>query len=68
MKSNTQQKIIHIHAKCDAFEFYEQIPENKAVQRLNTIKRNFLWSAQRSDKTDSLSVKTRVVNPELQFY
>jgi hypothetical protein len=62
-------KIIHIHAKCDAFEIWEQVPEKKAVQRLIKIRNNFKWWSNRGHPYDAgnLVVKTIVVNPELQF-
>jgi hypothetical protein len=62
------ERFIHIHAKCEAFEVFEQIPEGKAVNRLIKIRRNFEWSKNRTGfREDKLSVKTIVVNPELPF-
>lgn len=63
------QKFIHIHAKCDSFEIFEQVPQNKAVRRLENIKKNFQQlKSHHKSITDKLSVKTRVVNPELNFH
>lgn len=60
------EKFIHIHAKCNAFEIFEQVPEKKAVQRLTRIRRNFEWCLNRPNGyLDHLTVKTIVVNPEL---
>lgn len=61
-------KIIHIHAKCNAFEIFEQVVESKAVYRLNRIKSMFLFAKNRNKMIDDkLKVKTVVVNPELPF-
>lgn len=69
MKSNAPQKIIHIHAKCEAFEVYEQVPENKSVSRIIRIRNNFEWASRRIGvDAGKLTVKTAVINPELQFY
>ncbi len=71
-------KIIHIHAKCDQFEIFEQLPENKAVARLRLIKKMFNYTGDlitvgtknlgfkkiRND-SDKLIVKTKLVNPTL---
>jgi len=63
------EKFIHIHAKCNAFEIFEQVPEKRAVQRLIKIRRNFEWSLNRREyREDHLTVKTIVVNPEFQFH
>ncbi len=83
------KKLIHIHAKCDAFEIFEVVPENEAVNRLIGIRNNFIYCNERGVSTDQkkqnklrrrrgtgylishkdhLIVKTRVVNPELQFH
>lgn len=71
------EKLIHIHAKCNSFEIFEQVPERKAVQRLEVIKRMFLYGATfvRSGRrkivfknpNGTLRVKTCLVNPELPF-
>lgn len=62
------KKIVHIHAKCNAFEIYEQIPEEKAVNRLIRIRRNFEWFKNRKGFIDDhLTVKTKLVNPEFMF-
>lgn len=62
------EKIIHIHAKCEAFEIWEQVPEKKAVRRLINIRKNFTNLKNRSQYyNDSLIVKTLVVNPEFNF-
>lgn len=37
-------KYIHIHATCNFFEIFEQVPENLAVKRLKKIRENFLWA------------------------
>ena len=58
-------KYIHIHAKCNSFEIFEQVSESKAVRRLTTIRNNFLMLKRHREGGDNLSVKTRVVNPEL---
>ena len=61
-------KFIHIHAKCEAFEIFEQVEEKKAVSRLIKIRNNFRWSRNRpSFGNDHLVVKTIVINPELQL-
>lgn len=36
------QKIVHIHAKCEVFEIWEHIPEKKAVMKLERILANYL--------------------------
>jgi len=62
------EKFIHIHAKCNAFEIYEQVPEVKAVNRLIRIRNSFKWANGRPNNiNDKLVVKTLVVNPELPF-
>jgi len=62
------EKFIHIHAKCEAFEIFEQVPEKKAELALKKIRNNFTWSKSRPNFfNDHLTVKTLVVNPELQF-
>lgn len=58
-------KYIHIHAKCNSFEIFEQVCESKAVRRLVTIRNNFQMLKRHREGGDNLSVKTRVVNPEL---
>lgn len=58
-KQKPEQRIVHIHAKCDAFEVWEHIAENKAIRRLIQIrsyKRLF---------EDKLTVNTVVVNPTM---
>jgi len=64
------KKLIHIHAKCNAFEVYEVVPENKAVQRLVRIRNNFKFTQGHYEKApqDHLTVKTGVVNPEFNFH
>jgi len=37
-------KYIHIHAKCNYFEIFEQVPEKKSVARLVRIRENYLWA------------------------
>lgn len=59
------EKFIHIHAKCNAFEIFEQVPEKKSFSRLIKIRNMFLNEERRSKKAGKLSVKTIVVNPEL---
>jgi hypothetical protein len=61
------KKHIHIHAKCPAFEFFEQVEESKAVRRLITIRNNFLKTQQYTGRypPGGLVVKTKLVNPEL---
>lgn len=62
------EKIIHIHAKCEAFEIFEQVPEVQAVQRLINIRNNFRKLKNRKQfYSDELVVKTLVVNPEFDF-
>lgn len=62
-------KYVHIHAKCQAFEIFEQVPEKKAVSRLKNIRQNFEESSFRNRRkfTDNLVVKTIIVNPALPF-
>ena len=60
------EKIIHIHAKCEAFEIWEQVPEKRAVRRLINIRKNFTNLKNRF-RNDNLTVKTIVVNPEFNF-
>lgn len=59
-------KYIHIHAKCNTFEIFEQVCQSKAVGRLIKIRNMFEWQQRRKD-CGTLSVKTIVVNPELQL-
>ncbi len=59
-------KYIHIHAKCSAFEIFEQVCESKAVTRLINIRNNFKKLQNHYPQGAGwLTVKTRVVNPEL---
>lgn len=62
-------KYIHIHAKCDAFEIFEQVCESKAVRRLINIRTNFRKMQEHygGDVAGNLVVNTRLVNPELQL-
>lgn len=62
-------KIVHIHAKCDAFEFHEHVSEKHACKRLRNILKNFQWYQRKYGKTKSgkLKVNTVVVNQQL-FY
>ena len=62
-------KYIHIHAKCNSFEIFEQVTEKKAVGRLRDIKTNFSALKQRWEHKfdDKLVVKTKLVNPEFNF-
>ncbi len=61
-------KFIHIHAKCEAFEIFEQVEEKKAVSRLQKIRANFLNLTRRPQFiNDKLVVKTLVINPELRL-
>lgn len=62
------KRLIHIHAKCNAFEVFEVVPEKKAVSRLNRIKRNFIFAQGHFLTSDHLVVKTGVVNPELNLH
>lgn len=66
MKSKNE-KIIHIHAKCKAFEFFEQIPEDKAVGRLIDIRDGFDKLRASYGVKGKLVVNTKLVNPELPF-
>ena len=59
-------KYIHIHAKCNAFEIFQQVPEKIAVNTLTKIRKNFL-SLKRRHIGDKLLVKILKVNPELPF-
>lgn len=62
------EKIIHIHAKCEAFEIFEQVPEKEAVRRLINIRANFKQLKNRTQFFDDiLVVKTLLVNPEFNF-
>lgn len=58
-KQKPYPRIVHIHAKCNAFEVWEHIPENKAVRRLIQIR-----SYKRAYE-DKLVVNTVVINPTL---
>lgn len=65
----SNKKLIHIHAKCDAFETFDVLPEKKALSKLVRI-RNIFSLMQRSKGSHfvgNLVVKTGVLNPELQF-
>lgn len=59
------KKVIHIHAKCPAFEIFEQVPENKAVKRLENILENYRSTEYKFGS--GLVVKTILVNPEFLF-
>lgn len=59
------KKIIHIHAKCNAFEFFEQHEEAKAQKRLMQIRKSFLWCLNKARGNDKLVVNTVLVNQEL---
>lgn len=60
------EKVIHIHAKCPAFEIFEQVPEKRAVKRLETIKA--MYESRSSRLVGSrLVVKTILANPEFLF-
>ena len=48
-------KYIHIHAKCNLFEIFEQVCERKAVRRLTQIKNNF-------KKHEEIPAKTKESN------
>lgn len=62
------EKIIHIHAKCEAFEIWEQVPEKRVVSRLINIRKNFVNLKNRTwFCNDKLTVNTIVVNPEFNF-
>ena len=62
------EKIIHIHAKCEAFEIWEQVPEKRVVSRLINIRKNFVNLKKRTwFCNDKLTVNTIVVNPEFNF-
>lgn len=61
-------RFIHITATSPYFSCHEIIAEDKAVKRLETIKKNFHWYEGNSNfrhLSGSLSVTTGVVNPEL---
>jgi hypothetical protein len=60
-------KVIHIHAKCDAFEIWEHIAESKAYSRLLNIRKAFVQyqSSKGHQYTGSLVVNIVVVNPTL---
>ena len=57
---------IHIHAKCNQFEFFEIVAEKKAVSRLTRIR--LLFENSKNGYSDKLKVNTIVVNPELPFH
>lgn len=62
------KRLIHIHAKCESFEIFEQVPEKIAVKRLTNIRNSFSSLKSRVGRgDDKLLVKTCVVNPELPF-
>jgi hypothetical protein len=63
-KNKTEARIIHIHAKCSAFEFFEQLPENKAEGRLIDIRDGY-QKLNYHGKAENLIVKTALVNPTL---
>jgi len=56
-------KYIHIHAKNDLFEIWEQVTEKKAVPRLRQIKKLHIENYHR--RAGDLVVKTRLINPTL---
>jgi hypothetical protein len=68
-------KYIHIQARCNAFEIFEQVTEGKSVKRLIQIKNLFnsigtfekIFDTKVRKGDDKLVVKTIVVNPELPF-
>jgi len=57
-------KYIHIHAKCTRFEIFEQVPEKKAVKRLEKIRENFMHFQQigMNDTTKKLAKKFKAFN------
>lgn len=69
------ERLIHIHAKCDSFEIFEQLPEEKSFKRLEAIKKMFLYGGEfvqfGRKKTffpkGNLVVNTILVNPEFPF-
>lgn len=64
------QRNIHIKAICPYFEIYELVAEDKAVRRLEKIKRNYNWYDTNDNfRKDNarLSVTIGVHNPELPF-
>lgn len=82
MKKKLCLKYVHIHAKCEYFEIFEQVEESKSVERLLEIKQWFLEQSRKDEMiqetsnaftgvsllynhAEKLSVKTRLVNPEL---
>lgn len=60
-------RIIHIHAKCEMFETFENICESKCISRLLAIKRAFQWYQKRGGSMEPgiLKVNTVLVNPTL---
>ncbi len=62
------KKLVHIHAKCTSFEIFEVVPESRSVQRLMQIRSTYKFALDHNyPKEEGLVVKTRVVNPELNF-
>lgn len=61
------KKIIHIHAKCNAFEIFEQVSEDIAVQRLTDIRDGFIKLRIDEEEKGNLVVNTTLVNPEFNF-
>jgi hypothetical protein len=67
-----QAKMIHIHAVCDQFEFWELIPEKKGWCRTKSIRAFYEFLVKRNKlfpktypKPSHLKVKMTVVNPEI---
>lgn len=62
------KKLIHIHAKCDAFEIWEIKTEKQSQKRLIAINGMFLFANRHyKEGAGNLIVKTGVVNPKLPF-
>lgn len=61
------EKLIHISAKSEIYSVFELVSENKAVKRLQNIRKNFEFLNSRNRNQHKLVVNTCVHNPELPF-
>ena len=64
-KNKSAKRLIHIHAKSKIYEVFEVVEEDKAVERLENIRDNFLSLNARRGNEDKLKVSTVVINPTL---
>lgn len=63
------KKLIHIHAKCDAFEIWEIKTDKQSAKRVEQIRKLFEFADGHYDKgAGHLTVKTGVLNSELNFH